>query len=91
MEESNGFREYAPGEKAVAIGQPKMLHLKIGNMEIIAGEPDKPTAFHKSRVLIDGKPFPVRSITLHADMDSAWTVKMEFFPYNVAEVRNEPR
>lgn len=89
MDDATNFCEFALGERAACT--PKTMSLKVGNLEITAGgSPDHPAAFHRSRVLIDGKPFPVRSITIKGDVNSDWTVEMEFFPYNV-EVRDESR
>lgn len=61
---------------------PERLKLKIGTLEIQT-EPNSrgPSLFYASQVLVDGKEMErVRSITIQGDVDSAWVVRMEFFP-----------
>jgi hypothetical protein len=64
---------------------PESLHVRIGNLEIQC--PGKPSGaflpFYASRILVDGKPFPVKSLVLRGNVDGLWTVELEFYPHCV--------
>ena len=55
--------------------QPKRLVLKVGTLEIISENGGV-----SSRVLLDGKPFPARKITVELSVDSLPLITAEFFP-----------
>jgi hypothetical protein len=66
-----------------ATAHPESLHVRVGNLEVVAE--GKPGAAGipfcgNSRILVDGKPFPVKSLVLRGNVDGLWTVEMEFYP-----------
>jgi hypothetical protein len=66
-----------------ATAHPESLHIQVGNLEVVAE--GKPGAAGipfcgNSRILVDGKPFPVKSLVLRGNVDGLWTVEMEFYP-----------
>jgi hypothetical protein len=65
-----------------ATAHPESLHIQVGNLEVVAE--GKPGAAGipfcgNSRILVDGKPFPVKSLVLRGNVDGLWTVEMEFY------------
>jgi hypothetical protein len=66
-----------------ATAHPESLHIQVGNLEVVAE--GKPGAAGipfcgNSRVLVNGKPFLVKSLVLCGNVDGLWTVEMEFYP-----------
>jgi hypothetical protein len=65
-----------------ATAHPESLRIQVGNLEVVAE--GKPGAAGipfcgNSRILVDGKPFPVKSLVLRGNVDGLWTVEMEFY------------
>jgi hypothetical protein len=78
---------HLPDENGVrtlkATAHPESLHVRVGNLEIVAA--GKPGAAGipfcgNSRILVDGKSFPVKSLVLRGNVDGLWTVELEFYP-----------
>jgi hypothetical protein len=77
-------REAAAGQLLqTATIQPERVSIKCGSLEILAeGEPGAgaiPVA--GTTILLDGKPFPVRSLTLAGNVHGCWEVTAEFYPH----------
>jgi hypothetical protein len=71
-----------------ATAYPESLHIQVGNLEVVAeGKPGAAGIpfYGNCRILIDGKPFPVKSLVLRGNMDGLWTVEMEFYPRSPKE------
>jgi hypothetical protein len=66
-----------------ATAHPESLRIQVGNLEVVAE--GRPAAagipfYGNCRILIDGKPFPVKSLVLRGNVDGLWTVELEFYP-----------
>lgn len=56
--------------------RPSSLDVQVGSVTIRSASPGA----WNSEITIDGKPFPVKSITIKGGVDCLWTVEMEFYP-----------
>jgi hypothetical protein len=71
-----------------ATAHPESLHVRVGNLEIVTTGKPGPAGIPfagNSRILVDGKPFPVKSLVLRGDVDGLWTVELEFYPRSPKE------
>lgn len=65
---------------------PERLRLKIGDLEVEASAPlGSPACLvGGSRILVDGRPFPVKSIVIRGHAHGVWEVELEYYPHSRA-------